>query len=115
MKFDNIFLPVDDLEKAKEYYGETLGLKVKFDFSDMGMIAFNVGEEEAAIILKDRKKFPNMKSTLWFVVEDVWEYYEKMKEKNINFLTPPFSIKTGSAVEFEDIFGNRFGVTDYKK
>ena len=32
-KYDNFFIPVDDLEMAKKYYENNLGLKVKFDFS----------------------------------------------------------------------------------
>lgn len=114
-EFDNIFLPVDDFDEAKEYYGEKLGLEVKFDFSDMGMIAYKIGKEETAIILKDKKKFPDTKPTIWLVVDDVNIEYEKMIRKGINFLTKPFPIKTGDAVEFEDPFGNRFGITDYKK
>ncbi|MEZ0453225.1 hypothetical protein ABTW24_16640 [Sphingobacterium thalpophilum] len=34
--YDNFFLPADNLEKAKEFYGRQLGLKVKFDFADKG-------------------------------------------------------------------------------
>ena len=49
-KYDNLFIPVDDLEMAKKYYENNLGLKVKFDFSDMGMVAFCVDGEEAATI-----------------------------------------------------------------
>ncbi|MDO5089055.1 MAG: glyoxalase superfamily protein [Leptotrichiaceae bacterium] len=113
--YDNLFLTVDDLEKAKKYYKDILSLEIKFDFSDMGMIAFNIGNEEAAIILKDKNKFPDTKPTIWFVVNNVSEEYEKMKNKNIKFLTSPFPIRTGNAVEFEDPFGNRFGMTDYRK
>ena len=112
---DNLFLPVDDFEKAKEYYEKKLGLEIKFDFSDIGMIAYKVGIEEAAIILKDKKKFSDVKPTIWFVVDDVNTEYKKMLENNIKFLTAPFAIRTGNAVEFEDPFGNRFGITDYRK
>ena len=31
--YDNYFLPVDNMEEAKRYYEEILGLKKKFDFS----------------------------------------------------------------------------------
>lgn len=114
-EIDNLFLPVDDFEKAKEYYEKKLGLEIKFDFSDIGMIAYKVGTEEAAIILKDKKKFSDVKSTIWFVVDDVNTEYKKMLENNIKFLTAPFAIRTGNVVEFEDPFGNRFGITDYRK
>jgi predicted enzyme related to lactoylglutathione lyase len=112
--YDNFFLPVKDLKVAKDYYLK-LGLSVKFDFSDKGMLAFNVGNEEPAIILKNVEKFPEAKPTIWFVVDDVKKEYKKMAEQGIVFLSEPFQIKTGLAVEFEDPFGNRLGITDYSK
>ncbi len=111
--YDNFFLPVDDMEAASEYYGKVLGMPVKFDFSSKGMMAFQVGEEEPAIILKDRNKFQDAKPTLWFVVENVEKEYGRLLERGVAFLSKPFPIRTGMAVEFEDPFGNRLGITDY--
>ncbi|MFT4146970.1 MAG: VOC family protein [Mobilitalea sp.] len=115
MKYDNYFLPIDHMEKAKDYYNNTLGLELKFDFSSQGMVAYNVGEEEPAIILKDVSKFANAKPTIWFTVEDVLQEYQKLKDRGVVFLSEPFEIRTGLAVEFEDPFGNRLGITDYTK
>ena len=115
MRYDNFFLPVDNMEKAVDYYENVLGLKLKFKFSDKGMVAYNVGDEEPAIILKDKKIFKDMKPAIWFVVDDVKKEYEKMKEKGIKFISEPFEIGTGTSAEFEDPFGNRFGITDYKE
>ena len=111
--YDNFFLPVDDTESAKRFYGDTLGLDLKFDFSDIGMTAFKVGSEEPAIILKDKNKFPDVKPTIWLVVDSVSETYEMLKSKGVRFLSEPFKIRTGNAAEFEDPFGNRLGITDY--
>ena len=113
--YDNFFLPSNDLKKGKEFYNDLLGLSVKFDFSNMGMIAFKVGNNEPAIILKDIGKFPEAKPTIWFVVENVQEEYERLKSKGLSFLSEPFPIQTGIAVEFEDPFGNKLGLTDYSK
>lgn len=113
--YDNLFLPVDDMERAVRYYSETLGLKVKFNFAEQGMVAFNVGNEEPAIILKDTKKHANIKPTIWFVVDDVMSEYDKLTAKGVKFITEPFRIRTGMAAEFEDEFGNRLGITDYDK
>lgn len=113
-KYDNYFIPIDNMEEAKNYYENILGLKLKFDFSDIGMAAYNVGDEEPAIILKDKNKFKDLKPTIWLEVDDVNAKYNEMKKVGINFLSEPFKIKTGNAVEFEDPFGNRFGITDYK-
>lgn len=113
--YDNFFLPSSDLKKGKEFYQDLLGLPVKFDFSNMGMIAFKVGDSEPAIVLKDTAKFPNAKPTIWFVVDNVAEEFNRLKEKGLKFFSEPFPIQTGLAVEFEDPFGNRLGLTDYSK
>lgn len=112
--YDNFFFPSDNFEDSKEFYSKALGLPVKFDFSDHGMIAFKVGEEEPAIIIKDSSKFPNAKPALWIEVVDVQSLYPDLKDKGVKFLTEPFRIKTGWAVEFTDPSGNLLGITDYK-
>jgi predicted enzyme related to lactoylglutathione lyase len=113
--YDNFFLPSSDLKKGKAFYQDLLGLSVKFDFSSMGMIAFKVGDNEPAIILKDTGKFPEAKPAIWFVVDSVREEYKRLSAKGLKFLSEPFPIHTGMAVEFEDPFGNRLGLTDYSK
>jgi predicted enzyme related to lactoylglutathione lyase len=112
--YDNFFLPAQDMEESMHFYKEVLGLTLKFDFSDKGMVAYKVGDEEPAIILKDISKFPDVKPTIWFEVEDVKETYQQMKVKGVLFLSEPFRVKTGWAVEFTDPSGNRLGITDYK-
>lgn len=113
--YDNFFMGVSNLEEARKYYENILGLQLKFDFSKKGMVAFNVGDEEPAIILKDENVFPNIKPTIWFEVENFESEYNKFKERGVKFLSEPFQIMTGMAVEFEDPFGNRLGITDYSK
>lgn len=113
--YDNFFLGAKDFEAAKSFYNDTLGLEVKFDFSDSGMIAYKVGDNEPAIILKDLTKFPETKPTIWFKVNSVQEFYTKMKNKGVAFLTEPYKIRTGWAVEFKDPTGNLLGITDYEK
>lgn len=114
MKTDNYFVPATRFEEAKHFYGELLGLPVKFDFSAMGMIAYRIGDDEPALIIKDLSKFPDAKAALWIEVEDVQTEYERLKGLCVSFLSEPFRIKTGWAVEFEDPSGNRMGLTDYK-
>ena len=112
--YDNFFFPSDNFEDSKFFYSDVLGLSTKFDFSQQGMIAFKVGEEEPAIIIKDKNKFPNAKPALWIEVEDVQSIYPELKKKGVIFLSEPFKIKTGWAVEFTDPSGNLLGITDYK-
>ena len=115
MNYDNFFFPAENLAESRRFYQEVLGLPVKFDFSEHGMLAFRVGDEEAAIILKDRQKFPNTTPTLWITVDDARAIYAALKDKNVAFLSEPFRIRTGWAVEFTDPAGNRLGFTDYRE
>ena len=114
MKTDNYFFPAKDFEATKRFYADVLDLAVKFDFSSMGMVAYRIGDDEPALILKDTSRFPDAKPASWIEVEDVAAQYAKMKERGVRFLSEPFQIKTGWAVEFEDPSGNRLGITDYK-
>jgi predicted enzyme related to lactoylglutathione lyase len=113
--YDNLFLPAENFEESKKFYSEILGLETKFEFAAQGMIAFKVGTEEPAIILKNKNKFPNVKPTIWIEVDDVKEQYEQLKLKGVKFLSEPFKIKTGWAVEFVDPSDNNLGITDYKQ
>ncbi len=108
--YDNFFLPASDLDAGKAFYGGVLGLPVKFDFPGAGMTAFAVGRQEPAIILSTR---PAARPAIWFTVEDVRETYTALRGKGVTFLSEPFAIRTGMAVEFDDPFGNRLGITDY--
>lgn len=113
IRYDNFFLPSDNMEESKRFYIDVLGLSVKFDFNDHGMVAFRVGDEEPAIILKDRNKFPQIQPSLWIEVENVESAYQTLKAKGVHFFSEPFRIKTGWAVEFVDPSGNLLGMTDY--
>lgn len=114
-KYDNFFLPVDNYEECKKFYSEILGMKIKFEFEMQGMVAFGVGNEEPAIILKDKTKFPNAKPAIWIEIEDVEILYNKLKDRGIRFNSQPFKIRTGWAVEFVDPTGNTLGLVDYKE
>lgn len=110
--YDNFFLPADDLDSAEDFYKNKIGLAIKFDFSERGMVAFKVGDNEPAIILR---KGDNVKPAIWFKVDNVWQAFEELKQKGIQFLSEPFEIMTGLCVEFNDPFGNKLGLTDYIK
>lgn len=115
MNYDNFFYPSENLEESKKFYTEVLGLAIKFDFSQQGMVAFKVGDEEPAIIIKDKSKFPEIKPTIWLEVENVQTLHKELLQKGVTFLSEPFKIRTGWAVEFYDPSGNVIGITDYDK
>ena len=113
--YDNFFIPVDSLELAKRFYRDTLGLQVHFDFGEIGMTAFKVGNQEPAIIAQEKSKHPEARPSILFKVENVMKTYEELKSRGVRFLSEPYEIYTRLAVEFEDPFGNLLGLTDYSK
>lgn len=114
-RYDNYFLPATDMEASRKFYGQTLGLKTKFDFPDKGMTAYRIGNEEPAIILKDIRRHPTARPTVWFEVADVEAIYHELKARGVRFITETFAIGTGHAAEFLDPSGNVLGLTDYIK
>jgi predicted enzyme related to lactoylglutathione lyase len=110
--YDNCFLRAPDLAKGREFHQEILGLPVKFAVSVVGLLAFKVGNEEPAIILRNQ---PGVKPSILFKVNDVRVTYAELIEKSVQFISEPYEINTGLAAEFEDPFGNRLGITDYSK
>jgi len=79
------------------------------------MIAFKVGNDEPAIILKDIAKFPDATPSLLLEVADVKTTYKQLQEQGVVFTNPPYQIKTGWAAELKDPSGNIIGITDYNK
>lgn len=110
--YDNFFLPADNLDTAKEFYKDKLGLDIKFDFADKGMTAFKVGENEQAIIVSTMQE---ARPAIWFTVDNVRQACEELKQRGVAFSSEPFEIMTGFSVAFTDPFGNRLGLTDYSK
>lgn len=82
-------------------------------FSRSGMLHIPYICLSHLLYFKEKSKFPDVKPAIWFVVDNVEEEYERLRKNGVNFISKPFQIGTGNAVEFEDLFGNRFGMADY--
>ncbi len=75
---------VDDLNKAKEFYGKTLGLEVKL-YDDMGILNIKFpGGGEIMIYPKDDHK-PASFTALNFPVENVEKTVDELISKGITF------------------------------
>lgn len=112
LSIDNFFLPANNLQESRRFYANTLELAVKFDFSDRGLLAFRIGNDEAAIILKDSTRFPDAKPALLLHVTDVPRFYDDLLVKGVTFTKKPYRINTGWAAELLDPSGNVISITD---
>lgn len=75
---------VDDLKKAKKFYSETLGLKVK-EFKEMGILNISFsGGGELMVYQKDNHK-PATFTVLNFPVKNVEKTVDALTKKGIKF------------------------------
>jgi catechol 2,3-dioxygenase-like lactoylglutathione lyase family enzyme len=70
MKFDHLALPVSNLDRSREWYIATLGLKVEFEIPARHAVALQDGEG-FAIFLEERAGVAPNGIALWFQVDDV--------------------------------------------
>ncbi|HYE28596.1 MAG TPA: VOC family protein [Allosphingosinicella sp.] len=85
-----VAIVVEDLNRAKAFYGDTLGLPHLFD-APPGLAFFQCGETR---LMLSRPEGPEAKGSaiLYYGVDDVDSAYEEMKAKGAAFDEPPRKI-----------------------
>ncbi len=74
---------VSNLEKAAEFYEETLGLEKKYEYSSY--VGFECGGVEIGLILKvtEGQKVSPASPSVEFLVDDVEKVYKELKNKGV--------------------------------
>lgn len=110
-----VAIPVRDLERAKAFYRDVLGLPHLFD-APPGLVFFRCGETR---LMLSRPEGPESAaaSILYYGVEDVEAAYESMRARGAAFDEPPRQIAEldGKPVHLavgRDSEGNLFGLID---
>jgi catechol 2,3-dioxygenase-like lactoylglutathione lyase family enzyme len=77
---------VSNLEKAAKFYGETLGLEKKYEYSSY--VGFECGGVEIGLIpkLREGEHVPPNSPSVEFLVDDVEKFYSELKRKNVKFV-----------------------------
>lgn len=77
---------VSDLNKAVEFYEETLGLEKKYEYSSY--VGFECGGVEIGLIpkLEEGEQVSPVSPSVEFIVDDVDKAYEHLKRKGVKFL-----------------------------
>jgi len=70
MKFDHLNLPVGNLDRSRDWYISTPGLKVEFEIAASRTVALQDGEG-FAIFLQEKPGIAPNGTALWFQVDDV--------------------------------------------
>jgi predicted enzyme related to lactoylglutathione lyase len=105
---DNVLLDVGDLEVARGFYGGRLGLGVKFDFPEAGVVGFRLRAGDVPL------GPPRPSPRLWLEVPDARAAGATLTAAGVTLVAEPTELRTGWVVEVADPWGNVIGLTDYR-
>jgi methylmalonyl-CoA/ethylmalonyl-CoA epimerase len=88
-KIGQIAISVTDLARAKEFYGNTLGMRFLYDAGTMAF--FQCGEIRLLIGLAETET-PRGGTIVYFKVEDIHAVYEILRAKQVEFIDAPHMI-----------------------
>jgi catechol 2,3-dioxygenase-like lactoylglutathione lyase family enzyme len=108
MKLYGVRIWVDDLAAARRFYGETLGLPVKWDYG--AAVGFDIGAD--LIVEQDDGSEPDEHFVGRFAgcslkVDDIDATWRDLTAKGVEFVAPPTRMAWGGTLaHFKDPAGN---------
>jgi catechol 2,3-dioxygenase-like lactoylglutathione lyase family enzyme len=76
---------VDDIEKAREFYGETLGLRTSVLDADAGLITLHLAGDRDTLVYQQPDSTPASFTILNFPVEDVESAVDELSARGVRF------------------------------
>jgi extradiol dioxygenase family protein len=105
---DFICVPVTDIEKAREFYGEVLGLESGKQWGDMPGFEYETGNLTVAVMQSDAfgQEFAPHTHPVALHVDDVAAAREELEGKGIEFAMDTLDSGVCHMAFFADPFGN---------
>jgi methylmalonyl-CoA/ethylmalonyl-CoA epimerase len=88
-KIGQIAITVDDTARAKDFYQNTLGMRLLFEAGHLAF--FQCGDVRLMLTTPD-KPGPRGGTILYFKVDDIQTTYAVLKERGVNFIDEPHLI-----------------------
>jgi catechol 2,3-dioxygenase-like lactoylglutathione lyase family enzyme len=76
---------VDDIEKAKEFYGETLGLRTTVLDEEFGLLNLDLAGDRGTLIYQKPDFTPATYTILNFPVDDIDEAVDELSGRGVRF------------------------------
>lgn len=114
----NIFVFVEDQEKAKKFWCEKVGFKVKEEIpmgnnNDWLEVVPPEGGTSLVLFPKSmREDSSTSKSIITFFTENINKTYEDLSLNGVKFSKKPYNTGYGLFTEFEDEDGNTFSLKE---
>lgn len=124
----HIALVVRDYDEAIDFYTKKLRFKVVEDTyqpeQDKRWVVIAPPGESGATLLLARASKPEQEPFvgnqtggrvfLFLNTDDFWRDYNQMNQLGVKFLRPPTEASYGTVAVFEDLYGNRWDLLQYK-
>jgi predicted enzyme related to lactoylglutathione lyase len=76
---------VDDLQKAREFYGETLGLKTSVISEEGGVMSLDLAGDRGTLVYQKPDFVPATYTILNFPVDDIDEAVDELAARGVRF------------------------------
>ena len=76
---------VDDLDKARQFYGDTLGLKAEVMDEENGLMSLDLNNDRPTLVYRKPDFVPATYTILNFPVDDIDEAVDALVEKGVEF------------------------------
>jgi len=102
MKFDHLSIPVTDVNRSREWYVTTLGLRVEFELPERRTIALQDSDGFAIFLQEAAAPISPNGCALWFQVEDVEKTFVAWSARGVAFTHGPRKSFWGYGAELAD-------------
>ena len=110
-----VAIPVTDIQRARSFYEEVLGLKVSEEMMTGKWIEYSVGEDTLAIANVGEYWTPSDQGTgAAFEVEDFDAAIKRLKERQVPFAAEPFETPCCHMAVVQDPDGNKLMIHKLK-
>ncbi|MGD7023011.1 VOC family protein [Rossellomorea vietnamensis] len=86
-KIGQIGVPVQDIDRALEFYKEKLGLSLLYNTDSMAFL--QCSGLRIMLTLPEKEEFAQASSVIYFEVNDIKASWEQLKEKGVAFTDEP--------------------------
>jgi predicted enzyme related to lactoylglutathione lyase len=76
---------VDDVEQAREFYGETLGVKVSVTDEENGLLTLHLADDRDTLIYRKPDFTPATYTILNFSVDDIEKTVDELAGRGVSF------------------------------
>ncbi len=78
---------VDDVEKAREFYGETLGLETSIESEEHGLMTLHLAGDRGTLVYEKSDLTPANYTILNFPVDDIDKAVDELTARGVRFET----------------------------